>query len=224
MYFFPAAFTSGCTIETKAFADASDDFKKAGATLIGVAADPIERPAVGALVFKYMLTGSDNCNGQLGEERPVILDWGKDENGDVGFVGRRTYPTNTVIRCDATGMACVLIHRSVFERMIEAYPAIAYVAHHPHHADPAQRVERLHKFFDWPLVRNPDGDVEEWSEDFDFCRKWRLLGGRIWLEPEIRLTHWGPQGWSGSVYDHIEMRERPGADATPKELEGTHNG
>lgn len=42
MYFFPAAFTSGCTIETKAFADASDAFKKAGATLIGVAADPIE--------------------------------------------------------------------------------------------------------------------------------------------------------------------------------------
>ncbi len=42
MYFFPAAFTTGCTIETKAFADASDDFKKAGATLIGVAADPIE--------------------------------------------------------------------------------------------------------------------------------------------------------------------------------------
>ena len=43
LYFFPAAFTSGCTIETKAFADASDDFKKAGATLIGVAADPIEK-------------------------------------------------------------------------------------------------------------------------------------------------------------------------------------
>ena len=42
MYFFPAAFTTGCTIETKAFADASDEFKKAGATLIGVAADPIE--------------------------------------------------------------------------------------------------------------------------------------------------------------------------------------
>jgi thioredoxin-dependent peroxiredoxin len=41
MYFFPAAFTQGCTIETKAFADASDAFKKAGATLIGVAADDI---------------------------------------------------------------------------------------------------------------------------------------------------------------------------------------
>ncbi len=43
LYFFPAAFTSGCTIETKAFADASDAFHKANATLIGVAADPIEK-------------------------------------------------------------------------------------------------------------------------------------------------------------------------------------
>ena len=45
LYFFPAAFTQGCTIETKAFADASDDFHKAGATLIGVAADPIDKLA-----------------------------------------------------------------------------------------------------------------------------------------------------------------------------------
>ena len=42
LYFFPKSFTTGCTIETKAFADATDDFRKAHATLIGVAADPIE--------------------------------------------------------------------------------------------------------------------------------------------------------------------------------------
>lgn len=36
MYFFPAAYTQGCTIETKAFADAADEFKAAGATLIGL--------------------------------------------------------------------------------------------------------------------------------------------------------------------------------------------
>jgi peroxiredoxin len=38
VYFFPAAYTAGCTAETKAFADAADDFKAAGATLIGVTA------------------------------------------------------------------------------------------------------------------------------------------------------------------------------------------
>lgn len=41
LYFFPKAFTAGCTIETKAFADASDDFRKAGAQIVGVSADPI---------------------------------------------------------------------------------------------------------------------------------------------------------------------------------------
>jgi peroxiredoxin Q/BCP len=42
LYFFPKTFTTGCTIETKAFADASDDFRKAGAQIVGVSADPIE--------------------------------------------------------------------------------------------------------------------------------------------------------------------------------------
>lgn len=43
LYFFPAAFTSGCTIEAHEFADASEDYKKAGATLIGVTAGNIAR-------------------------------------------------------------------------------------------------------------------------------------------------------------------------------------
>ncbi len=43
LYFFPAAFTPGCTIETKAFADAHDEFAKAGATVVGVAADQIDK-------------------------------------------------------------------------------------------------------------------------------------------------------------------------------------
>ena len=42
LYFFPAAFTSGCTIEANQFAEATDDFRAAGATVIGVSADSIE--------------------------------------------------------------------------------------------------------------------------------------------------------------------------------------
>ncbi len=43
LYFFPAVFTQGCTIETKAFADAHDDFAKAGAQVIGVSAGAVDR-------------------------------------------------------------------------------------------------------------------------------------------------------------------------------------
>jgi peroxiredoxin len=43
LYFYPAAFTKGCTIEAHDFAEATDEFKKLGATVIGVSADDIEK-------------------------------------------------------------------------------------------------------------------------------------------------------------------------------------
>lgn len=43
LYFFPAAFTPGCTIEAHEFAEASEAFRKEGATVIGLSADPIEK-------------------------------------------------------------------------------------------------------------------------------------------------------------------------------------
>src|SRR3981081_3408773 len=42
LYFYPAAFTPGCTIEAHNFADAMDDFQKLGATVIGVSHDSIQ--------------------------------------------------------------------------------------------------------------------------------------------------------------------------------------
>ena len=45
LYFFPAAFTPGCTIEAHEFAEATDRFKALDATLIGVTAGNAERVA-----------------------------------------------------------------------------------------------------------------------------------------------------------------------------------
>ena len=41
LYFFPKAFTSGCTAEAHAFSEATADFKKAGARVIGLSADDL---------------------------------------------------------------------------------------------------------------------------------------------------------------------------------------
>ena len=41
LYFYPAAFTPGCTIEAHDFADAIDQYKALGATVIGVSHDPL---------------------------------------------------------------------------------------------------------------------------------------------------------------------------------------
>lgn len=45
LYFFPAAFTSGCTIEAHEFADATDQYKALGASVIGVTAGNVNRLA-----------------------------------------------------------------------------------------------------------------------------------------------------------------------------------
>src|SRR5450631_1482162 len=42
LYFYPAAFTKGCTVEAHEFAEATDKFKALGATVIGVSHDTID--------------------------------------------------------------------------------------------------------------------------------------------------------------------------------------
>ncbi len=42
VYFYPKAFTSGCTVEAKLFAEATEDFAAVHATVIGVSGDDIE--------------------------------------------------------------------------------------------------------------------------------------------------------------------------------------
>src|SRR6201994_3546468 len=45
LYFFPAAFTAGCTIEAHEFAEATDTFNRLGATIVGVTAGNVDRVA-----------------------------------------------------------------------------------------------------------------------------------------------------------------------------------
>ena len=42
LYFYPKAFTQGCTLEAKAFADAMPEFRKAGARVVGMSADDLD--------------------------------------------------------------------------------------------------------------------------------------------------------------------------------------
>jgi thioredoxin-dependent peroxiredoxin len=43
LYFYPAAFTTGCTIEAHEFADAIDQYHALDATVIGVSHDPLDK-------------------------------------------------------------------------------------------------------------------------------------------------------------------------------------
>lgn len=65
VYFFPAAFTGGCDLEAHLFAEAADDYAKAGATIIGVTAGNLDR-------LKEFSADNARCSGKF----PVAADQG----------------------------------------------------------------------------------------------------------------------------------------------------
>jgi len=40
-----------------------------------------------------------------------------------------------------------------------------------------------------------------WGEDFDWCNRWREMGGEIWVDPSIEFTHSGRKQWKGRLWD-----------------------
>lgn len=63
LYFYPAAYTGGCDLEAHTFAEMKDKFTAAGATIIGVSADDIQR-------LNSFSSNPDYCAGKF----PVASD------------------------------------------------------------------------------------------------------------------------------------------------------
>jgi hypothetical protein len=92
------------------------------------------------------------------------------------------------------GTGFQLIRRSVFERMIKAYPETKYRALHAF-PRPSQPSDNLYALFDCMI--DPETGVYL-SEDYAFCRRWRAIGGEIWLDTKSRLTHTGNYSFRGN--------------------------
>jgi hypothetical protein len=90
------------------------------------AADPVERPIVGALAFSYRESEPDGLGGWRCHPTPTVFDWLRLDDGQMGFAVRFDYPRDTLVQVGGTGSACVLIHRSALERMREAYGPVWY--------------------------------------------------------------------------------------------------
>lgn len=43
-----------------------------------------------------------------------------------------------------------------------------------------------------------------WGEDYIFCRKCRVLGIDIWVDPKITMGHVGQKRWEDSIYNHLD--------------------
>lgn len=89
------------------------------------AADPVERPIVGALCFSQREDAEDGMGGYRCTATPTVFDWAKVDD-QYGWQVRWNVPTNTLTRVGGTGAACILIHRSVFEKIEAEHGKVWY--------------------------------------------------------------------------------------------------
>jgi hypothetical protein len=126
--------------------------------------DPNERPIIGGLCFAQRETASDGMGGYRCSPRVTIFDWVM-SGGAQGFQGRTHYPVNALVRCAGTGAACVLVHRSAFERIAEEFGPVWY-----------------------DRVPNPATDGL-FGEDLSFCIRANALGLPIYVHTGVKTTH-----------------------------------
>lgn len=129
-----------------------------------------------------------------------------------------TWPANFItgedyeaIVCPETGCVLakdlptgfMLIRRDCAERMVAAYPETKCRIEPGDH--PVNKF--AYNLFDQPI----DADGMLLSEDFAFCRKWQAIGGEVWIDPQIKLTHYGPHGYEhGSIAESVLVaKEEP---------------
>lgn len=90
------------------------------------------------------------------------------------------------------GTGFMLIKRQVLSRMIGAYPGLRYTAAHTQAAP--SRSPNQYALFDC-MIEPETGHYL--SEDYTFCRRWRDIGGTLWLDTQGPLIHVGPHEFAG---------------------------
>ena len=118
----------------------------------------------------------------------------KNENGEI------------VLRVDEEGFMKVddaptgfmVIKRSVFEKMMAAYPELNYISD----SDYKREDKGLHyRFFDCMV----DPESKRYlSEDYTFCRLWQQIGGEVYVDVQSNLTHQGAKIYRGAFADSLQ--------------------
>jgi GT2 family glycosyltransferase len=128
------------------------------------AADPQERPVVGALCFFNREDKSDDLGGYRHTVVPTVYDWAH-VDGQYGWQVRWDYATNTLTQVGATGAACVLVHRSVFEKIEAEHGQVWY--------------DRVPNVTTGQLI----------GEDMSFCLRAGALGIPVFVHTGVPTTH-----------------------------------
>ena len=106
---------------------------------------------------------------------------------------------NGIIEVTHSPTGCMLIKRSVIEKMIQAYPEKEIVQNTVINGQLMKR-PFLYNFFDTWF----DPETKTYSgEDFAFCKRWKDLGGKCHALITEKITHVGEHQYRASFGDEL---------------------
>lgn len=73
---------------------------------------------------------------------------------------------------------------------------------------------QCHVIFDNEYERGGGDNGQFFGEDYVFCRKWRALGGKVWSDPYLKLTHCGAKDYVGTFGEWLRSRPHIGPELT----------
>ena len=109
------------------------------------------------------------------------------------------YPTldgDGNIKVTDAGTGFLAIKRDIIRKMRESYPQL-------HYTDKDDGP--MFCAFDFELAGG-----KYWGEDYTFCKRWRDIGGEIWMIPDCTIHHIGQKEYTGNYHEYLLERGRKG--------------
>ena len=103
-----------------------------------------------------------------------------------------------VMEVDAIPTGFMRITRSCAEKMLRAREDEWYI-------DPTMpgNCEKLWLMFECRYYKE---HRHVRTEDYEFCKKWRDLGGKVYVDPFLTLTHCGSQNFKGNLLEYLKRK------------------
>lgn len=163
------------------------DFLKSDAThMLMWDTDNFPVPEHAGAVKKLLETGHDVVGGA------IVLKDGKGNKFAMRFGGEGYMELTAVNDCipvDMIGTAFLMVSRKAIIKLIRAMPETYYRA--GRWMDDSGRPE-------WHLFADAVRDKDHLSEDFEFCKRWKDIGGELYIHPDLEFIHYGDYPFTGS--------------------------
>jgi hypothetical protein len=107
-------------------------------------------------------------------------------------------PPFAIIEAEFLATGFMRIKREVFERMAEQYPELKYQENVVKTVN--RKIEEAHDFFGMGIDHTRGRYT---TEDYMFCKRWRDMGGQLWIYPDIHFDHIGRKAYSGNFHEFL---------------------